>query len=184
MDDRHAITRMQQGDIAGLEALVHRYQDRALRAAYLICLDRDLAQEVTQDAFIRAYRNIKQFDGERPFGPWFLRIATNEALMALRQRKHTIHLSGQMAETALSDQDPSIEQTLMAAETREAIWDALAQLSPKQRAAVVSRYYLGLGEAEMSHIFGCPRGTIKRRLHDARQRLRCLLPAWVRGTDF
>jgi RNA polymerase sigma-70 factor, ECF subfamily len=179
MDDHQAIAQIKQGDMAGLETLVKRYQDRAIRTAYLVCLDVDMAQDAAQDAFLRAFRRIDQFDDRRPFPPWFLRIVTNEALMALRRRKHSAELPNDTTEPVLSDERPSIEEMLSTAETHKAVKDALQQLSPKQRAAVVARYYVGLGEREMADVFACPAGTIKRRLHDARQRLRQLLPHWV-----
>ena len=179
MDDQQAIAWLKQGDITGLEVLVRRYQDRALRTAYLICLDADMAQDIAQDAFLRAQQRIDQFDDSRPFAPWLLRIVTNEALMLLRRRRHRESAPGGITEATLTDERPSIEDMLAAAETQEAVRSALARLSPKQRVAVVSRYYFGLNEAEMASALGCPRGTIKRRLHDARQRLRRLLPDWV-----
>jgi RNA polymerase sigma-70 factor, ECF subfamily len=71
------------------------------------------------------------------------------------------------------------DQALEAAETREAIVAALDKLSPKQRAAVVARYYLGLTDVESAVTLDCPPGTVRQRLHDARLTLRRLLPAWV-----
>ena len=179
MDDQQAIARLKQGDLTGLEVLVRRYQERALRTAYLICLDADMAQDIAQDAFLRAQQRIHQFDDSRPFEPWLLRIVTNEALMLLRKRRNREIAPGSITEATLTDGRPLIEDMLAAAETQEAVKSALARLSPKQRAAVVSRYYFGLNEAEMASALGCPRGTIKRRLYDARQSLRRLLPGWV-----
>jgi RNA polymerase sigma-70 factor, ECF subfamily len=181
MDDRQAIALLRQGDTAGLEVLVRRYQDRALRTAYLICLDVDMAQDVAQEAFLRTYRRIEQFDMERPFAPWFLRIVANQTLMAIRKQRRVRTLLDEALHESIPDPSPSIERVILNAETQDAVRDALTALSPKQRAAVVCRYYLGMGEAEMSELLGCPRGTIKRRLHDARQSLRRLLPTWVTG---
>jgi len=178
MDDHAAVARLKRGDIGGLEALVARYQTPALRAAYLICLDSDLARDVTQDAFLRAYQRIDSFDAGRPFGPWFMRLVVNQALMALREGGRTETLPEE-AQDAIPDGCPGLEEIVEAGETQEAVRSALSKLTPKQRSAVVWRYYLGLSEAEMSQALNCPRGTVKRRLHDARQSLRRLLPAWV-----
>ncbi len=175
MDDSQAIRLLREGDIAGLEVLVQRYQERAVHAAYLICLDVEMAQDAAQEAFLRVYRRSEQFELGRPFAPWFLRIVANETLMALRKRKRLLPLVGEAAETSLPDLSPSIEATLLTAESHAALRQALAMLSPKQRAAVVYRYYLGLSEAQMADLLGCPRGTVKRRLYDARQRLRQIL---------
>ena len=74
MEERQAIERMRRGDIGGLELLVRQYQVRALRAAYLVTHDVALAEDVVQTAFVKAYERIKQFDPERPFGPWQRRL--------------------------------------------------------------------------------------------------------------
>lgn len=179
MDDSQAVALLKEGDTAGLEALVRRYQERALRTAYLICLDTDMAQDVAQDAFLCALRHIAQFDIERPFAPWFLRIVANQALMALRKGGRGRTLLDETLLERVPDPSPPIELAILRSETHAAVREALAALGPLQRAAVVGRYYLGLTEREMSELLGCPRGTVKRRLHDARQSLRRLLPDWI-----
>ncbi|MDI7278277.1 MAG: sigma factor, partial [Anaerolineae bacterium] len=69
MEEHEAIARLRQGDIGGLEALVRGHQLGGLRAAYLILRDRDLAEDIVEDAFLRAYERIDQLDPQRPFGP-------------------------------------------------------------------------------------------------------------------
>ena len=181
MQDGDAIARLQRGDISGLEHLVHRYQATALQAAFLITRDYALAEDIVQAAFLRAYERIGQFDTRRPFGPWFLRSVVNDALMAVTRHRH-VSLDAQMAERPqqFASRDPAPDVLLEAAETKEAIWAALEQLSPGQRAAIVLRYYADQSDAEMAAALDCPPGTVRRRLHDARHRLRQLLPAWVR----
>jgi len=178
MDDQTAIARLKQGDIDGLEALVRHHQTQALRTAYLVCMQRDMAQDVVQDAFILAYEHIAQFDSQRAFAPWFMHIVTNRALMAIR-RQQSMPLDDQAAEVALSDQSPSPEQLFERAETRQEVWAVLSRLSPQQRSAIVLRYYVGLDQTEMSAVLGAPTGTIKRRLHDARERLHGLITRWA-----
>jgi len=82
----------------------------------------------------------------------------------------------------LVDPSPGPADLAEAAETRQAIWSALGKLPPAQRAVIVLRYYLGLSEAEMADELACPPGTVKWRLHAARERLRRLLrPLWPAG---
>jgi RNA polymerase sigma-70 factor (ECF subfamily) len=182
MDERDQIARLQQGDLSGLAGLVATHQVQAVRTAYLICHDRALAEDIVQAAFLRAYERITQFDPSRPFGPWFLRSVINDAIKAADHRERGLSLDhdggGPMALLVSPTPDPLA--LLMAAETQEAIWGALARLTPMQRAAVVLRYYLDWSEAEMAEYLECPPGTVKRRLHDARLRLRRLLPSWLR----
>lgn len=184
MEEEEAIARLKRGDISGLEALVRRYQVQAVRAATLITRDRALAEDIVQAAFLRAYERIGQFDSGRPFGPWFLRSVVHDAVKAARRRERQVPLEGESdGETSLAeflaDPAPGPLELAEAGETRQAIRDALGRLSPAQRAAVVLRYYLGLSEAELAEELACPPGTVKWRLHAARQRLRTLLrPLW------
>ncbi len=179
MDERTAIARLKQGDIGGLEILVRLHYDRALRAAYLITRDYALSEDIVQAAFVRAYERIHQLKEEKPFRPWFLRSVVNDAIMAV-SRKHEVSLD-MLPEEATPPFSAEVgpHEALEAAETKEAIAAALDKLSAKQRAAIVARYYLGLTDAESSETLNCPPGTVRQRLHDARQSLRRLLPAWI-----
>jgi len=180
MNEHKAIARLKRGDIGGLETLVQTYQVRAVRAAALITHDRALAEDLVQAAFIRAYERIHQFDDARPFGPWFLRSVVNDAVKAASRRRPLTSLDLTPADDplALADPLPGPEELLERAETEQAIVEALALLPPEQRAAVVLRYYLGLSDAEIAAQQACPPGTIKWRLHAARDRLRGLLGPW------
>jgi RNA polymerase sigma-70 factor (ECF subfamily) len=146
-----------------------------VRAAALITHDRPLAEDIVQAAFIRVYERIHQFDDMRPFGPWFLRIVVNDAVKAVTRRSHDSLDTISGDQITLVDSLPGPDALLEQAETQAAIWDALAQLPPEQRGAVVLRYYLGFSEAEIAGELDCPPGTVKWRLHAARKRLRDLL---------
>lgn len=180
MDEREAIARLKHGDINGLETLVKTYQVQAVRAAYLVTRDRAQAEDIVQAAFLRIYQRFEQFDIHRSFAPWFMRIVVNDALkLVTRQRQ--ISLEANRVEDELSlenllpDSGPTPLDMAEDAEIREAVWAALGNLSPEQRAAIVLRYYLDLSEREMAEVLTLPRGTIKWRLHAARERLRTLL---------
>lgn len=181
MDDRErlAIMRLRQGEIGGLEFLVRAYHRPALRVAFLVTHDNALAEDVVQSAFLRLADRIEQFDTSRPFKPWFLRLVTNEALQAATRHPHiplddTAALLGQHADRA---DDPL--KVIEAAETKAASWAALERLKPEQRAAIVARYYLDLhGGALASHLDASP-GTVRRRIVEARARLRHLIPPWL-----
>jgi len=190
MEEQEAIARLKRGDIGGLEGLVRKYQVRAVRTAYLVVGDRALAEDIVQAAFLRAYERIGQFDAGRPFGPWFLRSVVNDAVKAAarRQRQVPLETSPQGEETSpadlLADPDPGPADLVEAAEIRQAVWAALGQLPPSQRATIVLRYYLDLSEAEMADELACPPGTVKWRLHAARKRLRTLLcPLWSAASE-
>jgi len=128
---------------------------------------RELAEDIVQSAFLRAYERIGQFDSGRPFSPWFLRSVVNDAVKAAARARRNVPLEGDLL--------PAGERALQRAEERQMVHDALVKLAPGQRAAVVLRYYLGLSEADIADRLDCPQGTVKRRLHDAHTRLRALL---------
>jgi len=130
MEEQEAIARLKRGDIGGLEALVRRYQVRAVRTAYLITHDRALAEDIVQAAFLRAYERIGQFDAGRSFGPWFLRSVVNDAVKAAARRKRQVSLKaspeGEGASLAdlLADPAPGPDDLVEAAELRRIVWDA------------------------------------------------------------
>ena len=180
MDDNEAIARLKRGDIGGLEQLVRRYQVRALRAAFLVVRDKATAEDLVQNAFLRVYSRIEQFDATRPFEPWFLRIVANDAMKAAARGGRQVPLEDEADEDLFASPGPPDPLSLVEqAETSAAIWATLGELTPQQRTAVVLRYYLGLSEAEMAARLDTPPGTIKSRLHAARERLRQLLPGWL-----
>ena len=181
--DQTAIACLKQGNIAGLAVLVQKYQVEAVHTALLIVRDRDLAEDIVQNAFLQAYRKIDQFDDHRPFGPWFLRIVINAALKATDQQKRVMPLeepeSGSLEAEWLIDPSLGPETLAETAEMREMVWRAMGQLTPDQRAAVVLHYFLDKNEREMIQELNRPRTTIKWWLHAARQRLRKLLQPMI-----
>lgn len=181
MGEREAVARLKRGDIGGLEVLARIYQLRATRAADLIVRDCSLAEDIVAETLLHVYERIGQFDAGRPFGPWFLRCVVNAAREAASQRARHVPLSGEQIslEQVLASQAPGPEALAEGRALQDAVWAALGRLSPTQRAAVVQRYYLGLSEQEMAAEAGCSPGTIKWRLHEARERLRhWLRPLW------
>jgi RNA polymerase sigma-70 factor (ECF subfamily) len=113
MDERAAVERLKRGDLGGLELLMRRYHTRAVRAAYLIVRDRASAEDVAQGAFVRAYERIGQFDADRPFGLWFIKIVVNDAVEATRRRERTTsykerdggHFAAQLPEAEAGPQE-------------------------------------------------------------------------------
>ncbi|HSO27737.1 MAG TPA: sigma-70 family RNA polymerase sigma factor, partial [Anaerolineales bacterium] len=165
--EKEAIARLKRGDLDGLEFLVQSYQVKAVQAAYLILRDRAQAEDVVQAAFLNAAHKIGGFDPERPFGPWFLRSVINAALKVAQKHRRLVSLDedwSAQAESfiaALPDEAPRPEEVFEAAETRQAIWQALEQITPEQRAAIVMRYFLGWSEEQIAGQLQRPRSTVK-----------------------
>ena len=177
MDEHQAIDRVKRGDLDGLEPLARAYYLPAVRAAFLVTGDAAIAEDVAQSAFVELPRKIRSFDAAREFRPWFLRSVVNAATSACRGAKNIALPDDDLAVERLAALagDPGPEEACITAETRRAVQQALNQLSPAQRAAVVLRYYLELNEDEMTHALGRPRSTVKWLLFAARQKLRRLL---------
>jgi len=184
--EQQAISHLKQGNVAGLAVLVQQYQVKAVHAALLIVRDQATAEDIVQDAFLQAYRKIGQFDERRPFGPWFLRSVIHSAIKAAGRQRRAVSLEAQAEEAELAEwlihPGPGPEAWAEKTEIRKAIWNALEQLTPDQRAAVVLRYYLEEDEQAMVRELGRPLTTIKWWLHAARQRLRQILQP-LRATE-
>ena len=172
--------RLGRGDITALGILVSRYQSKALRAAYLVTHDLALAEDVVSGAFLRVFERAEQYDPNRPFRPWFFRIVVNDAIKAVQRRDRTTTFE-QLEDIRRPDVSADPVAIAILNEERRAVRDALLQLAPSQRGAVVMRYFLDLSEAEMVERTGRSKGTIKSNLHDAKARLKRLLQAAARG---
>lgn len=181
-EESRALALLRQGNVTGLEALVRLHQLRALRTAYAITGVRQAAEDVVADAFLAVYDHIHRLDERRPFTPWFYRIVVNGALKSHRKAARTAFADGD-AEwlDQQADQSPGPEEEAAIREMRYFLLAALRSLPPKQRAAMVLRYYLDMDEATIAETLRCPPGTIKWRLHAARLRLRRSLTPEIRN---
>jgi RNA polymerase sigma-70 factor, ECF subfamily len=175
-DDLQAIRRLKNGDIQGLELLVTRYQIKAMRAAFLIVRDEQVAQDITQEAFIRIFKHIQRFDESRPFGPYLLRSVVNAAFDAAQKTSRwENHLGDSDVVEDMLEHAITVESQVEFNTLKQEIHAALGQLSPRQRASIVQRYFLGMSEKEMAERLNTAPGTVKWLLFTARERLRGLL---------
>jgi RNA polymerase sigma-70 factor (ECF subfamily) len=176
MDDVQAIRRLKRGEIGALETLVLRYQQKAIRTAFLITHDETLAEDVVQETFVRIYQRIHHFDPSRPFEPYLLRSVVNAALNVTQYAGRHLSLEGDLEQVeGLLSQAASVESDVEYTQLKQRIIAALARLEPRQRAAVIQRYYLDMSEKEMAAALDAPPGTVKWILNAARTKLRNLL---------
>jgi RNA polymerase sigma-70 factor (ECF subfamily) len=181
MDEIQAIRQLKKDDIGGMEFLVTRYQVKAARVAFLITRDEDMAKDVVQNVFIRIYQHADRFDESCPFEPYLMRSVINSALNACRDERKSIPLEGstEMIEGLIS-RAASVESQVEYSQMKNEILTALGKLPPRQRAAIMQRYYLGMSEKEMAVALDAAPGTVKWLLNSARTALRDLLE---KGTD-
>ena len=182
-DDNDLITRAQRGEVMAYESLVRRYQDAAVRTAYLIAPDGD-AEDAVQEAFVKAYRALGRFRDGSPFRPWLLRIVANEARNRRRSAGRRAGLALRAAEDRRpGDAAPSPESAVLDREERAWLVGAINDLGDADREVIAARYFLDLNEAETADVLGLPRGTVKSRLSRALGRLRDRLAATTEGPN-
>ncbi len=153
-DERAWVRGAQRGSASDLEALFDAHWPAAHRAAYLVVHDATLAEDIAQEAFLAAIRNLDRFDRRRPFGPWLHRIVVNRAIDAARAR--SLRRETELGEHAgpAADHDP----------VDPALLEALGRLPPEQRAVIVLRHLLGYTPGEIARVLNLPRGTVNSRL--------------------
>ena len=154
----------QRGSASDLEALFHAHWPRAHRAAYLVVHDAALAEDIAQEAFLSAIRNLDRFDRRRPFGPWLHRIVVNRAIDAARAR--SLRRETELTEQAARAEPAPIDRAVLA---------ALAELPPEQRGVIVMRHLLGYTPGEIARALDLPRGTVNSRLRRGLDAMRSAL---------
>lgn len=179
LPDAEVVVRVRGGERALFELLVRRYNQRLFRVARSIVRDDGEAEEVLQEAWVRAFEHLDQFRGEARFDTWLTRIAVHEGLAHLRRRKRLVQLGGDehhldqgplMFSTA-----PTPEQTTQTIEARRLLETAIEALPEALRVAYVLREINDLDTAETAAALGVAEGTVKVRLHRARRELRSSL---------
>jgi len=175
-DEPFLLARARKGDVAAFEEVVRRYQRRVYGVALRIVRAHDLADDVAQEAFVRAWRSLDRFDLGRPFGPWICRIAANLAVNHVRSpRAREEGLPDGHAETPSPDPGPL--GTILDAEAKRVLDEAVAGLGPEQRAVFVLRAVEEMSYEEIAEALGISQGTVMSRLFRARERLaRALAP--------
>lgn len=180
MDELALVEAAKKGDIAAFEELVKRYDRNVFRIAQHITQNREDAEDVVQDAFLKAYGNLTQFQGQSKFYTWLVRIAVNEALMKLRRRRpeRTVSLD-QDVETdedtiprEVADWSPNPEQQYNQAELRELLQRTIQGLPAGFRTVFVLRDVEGLSTEETAEALGLSIPAVKSRLLRARLQLR------------
>jgi RNA polymerase sigma-70 factor, ECF subfamily len=172
-DEDMLVARAKRGDRRAFEAIVERHQAMAFRTAWLITRSSEDAEEVAQDAFLKAYRAFDRFRQGSPLRPWLLTIVANGARnrRVARGRHERLALLA-AAERRPGDAVPSPEAALLGSERRSELLAAVERLREADRLVIACRYFLELSERETAAALGWRRGTVKSRLARALGRLR------------
>jgi RNA polymerase sigma factor (sigma-70 family) len=179
LDDAELVRRAQRGEVDAYEELVRRYQGIAGRTAHLIAGGSADAEDAAQTAFVKAYYALGQFEADRPFRPWLLRIVANEAKNRRRwlSRHATLELPEGQEGGAETVDAASPETAALAWERRRSLLGAVNRLRQEDREVIACRYFLEMSEAETAEVLGVAPGTVKSRLSRALVRLRTAMVA-------
>ena len=169
------------GNTRSYEELVNRHMNRVYSLVYRVVANKEEAEDITQDIFIKVYNNLNKFEQQASFSSWLYRVATNSTLDALDKIKrrpqavtadNSSKASGTQEETDPVHQQPSTEpgpeESIIQAELRECIKQVLKKLDREQTQALVLRDFDDLSYDEISKILGVSLSTVKMRIHRAR----------------
>ena len=175
--DLSIVKRVQAGEVAAFDQLILKYRERVFGIIYNLTSNREDASDLTQDAFIKAFQSINRFQGHCSFFTWLYRIAVNGALSHLRKNRlrtffslEKLHEDGTNAQIIdqLTDKKWADRGTYLK-ELQEKLNEALQKLSIPHRTVITLFEIDGLGHAEIAEIMGCTEGTVRSRLHYAKQ---------------
>jgi len=187
-DEIGLVQKARQGDLAAYDELVRRYQERIYATVYHMTSNHEDANDLAQEAFIKAYSALKSFKGGSSFYTWLYRIAVNKTINFLKQRKNKSHMSLNDLDFN-AEHDPDMvalvsENTPRRAaglsELQEKLNEAMQKLSDDHRMVVTLHDVQGLSHDEIAAIMGCNIGTVRSRLFYARQQLQAYLSDYLK----
>lgn len=170
---------VRSGNTEAFTELVDRHKDGLVNYVAHLCGDRERAEEVAQETFVRLYRTCSRYDGKGRLAPYLYRIATNHLRSIWRREKRWRLLSAGLWQPKVSDDDPAGD--LLRNEATEEVRRALAALPVHYRAALVMREIEGWSYQEIAAALGCAEGTVKSKINRGREQLRRSLTAYWNG---
>ena len=185
--DRELVTRCQKKQSGAFEELVRRYQDRVFNLCFRFLREREVSEEIAQDVFVAVYKHIEGFKGDSKFSTWLFRVVANHChnkSKYLRRRRHKLQDSldapiegedGDMKRELPDDPDRSPEELASRRAMNEMIQAAISELDDDHRVIVLLRDVEDMSYEEIGAVLGLPEGTVKSRLHRARNELRAKL---------
>lgn len=187
-EDRTLIIAAASGSNEAFEVLVRRHQRRILSIAWRFTRNREDAEDITQQAFQKAFVHFRQFEGNSSFSTWLTRIAMNEALMWLRRKRALLEVPIEESRTTTDesspqldfpDSGPSPEDSCLQRERDLILSAAINELTPRMRTAIQLREIGELSTEETAHVMGLSVESVKGRVFHARKKLREILKNYV-----
>jgi len=189
-EDKALVGWAQAGDMLAFEEMVARHRDKIYARAYSMMRNEDEAVDLSQEAWVKGWQRLKQFQGEASFGTWMTRIVINLCLDALRRKKrqHADSIELMAEESGGVERHMPVvtvnpTEGLERAELRQRIDQALGQLSEAHRTVLMLHEFDGLEYKEIAKVMGCSIGTVMSRLFYARRRMAALMAGWKREQE-
>ena len=189
-DEMELVRRAQKGDLEAYDQLIQRYQERIYATVYHMTSNHEDANDLAQEAFIKAFQALKSFKGGSTFYTWIYRIAVNKTLNYLKQRKNRFHMSLNDLDfnmennpdlvALISDKTPRRDAGLK--ELQGKLNEALLKLSEHHRLVMVLHDVQGQSHEEIAEIMNCNIGTVRSRLFYARQQMQGWLADYLKST--
>lgn len=178
-EDTLAVQQYPVSSKRAFEVIVRRYMKDAYFIALGLVGNREDALDLSQEAFARAYRNLKHFNKDGHFFPWFYRILRNLCFSHLRKRRHERRLVVERSDGAdiAADAGDCFAPDMVAErnETKDRVWAAIGRLDEKHREVIILRHFRNLSYEQIAETLMCNKGTVTSRLYYARKRLKEIL---------
>ncbi len=178
-EEKEIIRRVQYGEVAAFEDLVNAYKQKAYYVALGFVGNHEDALDLSQDAFVKAFKAIKTFDLNSPFFPWFYKIIKNHCLNYIKKNQRVRNDSLEELEdetfAQFEDDKPTPRDMYEESETRINLWRAIDRLKPDFREIIIMKHFHNLSYKEIAEALNIPIGTVMSRLFNARQELRELM---------
>ncbi len=182
------VQRVQAGELQVFDWLIKKYRERLFSVAYNLVSNREDASEIIQDAFIKAFRSIGKFQGKSSFFTWLYKITLHTTYNTLRKNRFKRFFSLESMQEGAADaavihymaEQQGAERSVLLRELQEKLNEALQKLSIKHRTVVVLFEIEGLSHSEIAHITGTSEGTVRSRLHYAKQELQTYLKHYLK----
>ncbi len=177
-EDCELARRAAQGDQGAFGDLVRRHQAIIFNLAYRLLGEREEAEDVTQEAFLRAWRALLFYDPQRPFAPWLKKIAINLCLNRLKRREAWFLEDWKEIPQTITPEMQTLER-----ENQSELWEAVFSLPPRYRVVLELRHFEDMTYADIAQTLHCPPNTVKSMLFRARRMLMARIQKFSRGTS-
>jgi len=171
MEDVELVGLCQKGDVDAFDRLFYKYRDKIYRTAYRMINNQEDALDLTQEIFLKAYRNIGKYNFKSEFSTWLYRLAINLCIDELRKRKNSNEVLMDTIPENLRYSDTP-EDIILSEEQESLIWKALNLLKEKDRVVIILREMEGLSYEEIANTLKCSMGRAKSRIHESREKFR------------